>query len=312
MSDLGELFEQASAEESGEVSDNEVEAAFEEADQADNPEPEVEASGEESADVDEGIETDVDNPVDGADETVSFDWQEYSDQLVPITVAGEEQMVPLKDLRDGFMRQSDYTRKTQEIAGATEKAQWADSVQAAFEADPAGTLKAFAEAYGLLEQEQAANALNDLDEDVRPFAERTVKAEQQLAQIQQQMQHIEMERIKNDVRAEVQGLRNSYGESFDAEATLREAAARNITLEDAHLLLMGRQYMTSQQQQAAAGSAADKAAAQAAEAAEQKRQKAKATATSASTQSFKASDIPADDFSDIGELMEQIMASGSN
>lgn len=315
MSDLGELFAEVQSESDSIESDVSADLGGE-ADQVDNLDPAVVGDG--PTDVDEGVTAETDNPadvdndVDAGTGDEPFDWQAYADQLVPIVHNGEETKVSLKELRDGFMRHDDYTRKTQEVAQVRERAQWAESVQAAFDRDPAGTIRAFAEAYGLLEQAnnqgQSNGSLDDLDEDVRPFAERALQAEQQVAEVRRQMEAIEYQRIQDEVRAEMADMKSRYGDSFDPEATLREAAARNITLEDAHVLLMGRQYLTSQQRDALAGSAAEQAAAQAAAAAEQQRKQAKKVASSTQTQSFKASDIPVDDFNDIGELMEQIVA----
>lgn len=305
MPDLDELFAEAEAEysdNSNVVDDGEADVG--EAVQADQP-------VSESADVVEGDEgAENDNPDDDGIVEEAFDWEAYAEQLVPV---GDDS-VSLRELRDGYLRQSDYTRKTQSLAEKGKMAEWAESVQAAFDRDPAGTLEAFARAYGLTgqqEQEQQVSSLDDLDEDVRPYAQQTLQAQQELAKMQQRMEQIENQRIQDEVRAEIRGLQTRYGDDFDPEQTLRVAASFNVGLEQAHAMLMGQKAIQSKQTQSEASSVADKAAADAAAAAEKQRQAAKKRASNASTGSFKASDIPVDNFNDIGELMEQIIASGS-
>ena len=310
--DLADVFAEVSQE--VEVADNDVgdvDAGVEVVDvdgQAD--EPDVESV---EVDIDDEVEGDeVDDNPEGIVET--WDWSEYSDQLVPRTVNGQTEMVTLKEAIEGSMRQADYTRKTQELAEAERLAQWAKDIQAGFERDPMGMLESFADAYGLLDQQrqaQESNSLDQLDEDVRPWAERTLQAEQQLAKMQQSIQQVENERIKNQVRSEIEMMKSQYGDSFDPMATLEAAAKKNMSLEDAHWYLMGQRSFNQSQQAAATDSAAEQAAQAAKASSNAQRAKAKAKASSTTTQAFKASDIPADDFNTIGELFEQIASSSS-
>jgi hypothetical protein len=300
MPDLDELFAEAAAEEAGETV--EVSDTSGEAEQVDTPDAE-------STDVNEGESEEADNPEDGAGE-VAFNWEDYADQLIPVNRGGEERMVSLKQLRDEGMMHADYTQKTQQIAEREKLAKWAEDVQASWDRHPAETMEAFAKAYGLGEpSEQSGTRLEDLDEDVRPFAEQTMQMRQELQDAQRQLQEFQNRRIVDDVRAEMRDLHSRFGDQFDPEASLRLAAQKNVRLEDAHLLIMAQRQIQDQQNSSQADAAAASAAAEAAKAAESKRAKQKAAATSTTTSSFQASDISADDFNDIGELMEQIMAS---
>ena len=106
---------------------------------------------------------------------------------------------------------------------------------------------------------------------------------------------------------EIETVAGIHGESFDAKRTLEIAAARNISLEDAHWIAAGQRMFEDKQASAQATEAAQVAAAKREAQQNQERQTQKRKA-SASTGSFKASDVPVDDFDDIGELMEQLMA----
>lgn len=274
------------------------------------------------------VETEIDTPdvdveadaetEDGTGEEV-WNWEDFSDQLVPIVVDGETQMVPLKELREGNMRHADYTRKTQEVAAARaeldaakDKAQWADAVQAAFERDPMGTLQALAQAYGVqrdgVESDQVSS-LETLDDDIRPWAEKAQSAEQRALEMEQRLAALETDRIKAEINAELAQMKAEFGESFDPVAVLRHAADNAVSLEEAHWAIQGRRSWEASRTQQQVDSQAEQAAAAAAAQAEANRQKAKSKASSAATKTFKASDIEPDDFNDIGELMEQLMAS---
>lgn len=302
--DLGELFDSVMAEEADvEASDSTEPDVVEELDLADNP------FDEGSAEVHEGIE-ETDTPVEEPAE--SFDWKQYADQLIPVVENGVEKMVTLEEARNGFMRQDDYTRKTQEVASLRSEAQWAQDVQAAMQADPIGTLTAFARAYGIGTDEPGpTNDLDDLDDDVRPWAEQTMQTKAALEQAQKQLQEIQNRTILEDIRQEVADLANQFGSDFQPEQTLRLATERNLTLVDAHWILQAQRQAAGQasaskvNQQVAQVSANEQAASQAARAG----QKAKASNTVKG--SFKASEIPADNFKDIGELAALIMAEQS-
>lgn len=299
--DLGELFDSVMAEEASEVDVSEPDVV-EEINPSDNPD-----MG--SDEVQEGIE-ETDSPVTGSAE--SFNWKQYADQLIPVVDNGVEKMVTLEEARNGFMRQDDYTRKTQEIASLRSEAQWAQDVQEAMRLDPIGTLTAFAEAYGVgTDAKQPSNALDDLDDDVRPWAEQTLQTKAALEQAQRQLQEIQNRTILEDIRQEVAGLQSRFGQDFQPEQTLRLATERNLTLEDAHWILFAQRQASGQasakkvDQQVAEVSQQQQAAVQAARAG----QKAKASNNVGG--SFKASEIPADNFNDIGELAALIMAEQS-
>lgn len=274
----------------------------------------------ESADVIEGetdeLVSDDGNPEEVEDlgtegETASWDWSEYSDRMVPIKVDGEETLVPLKELRDGYMRQADYTRKTQSLSDLERTAQWGQDVQRAFDQDPMGTLEAFARAYGLLDQQpqQDGPNLDEIDEDIRPWAEKATAAERQLAQMQQRLEQLEMERLKSDVMSEVNALKSRFGDTFDSVEVLRNAAAKNMSLEDSYWNLMGQRSYQQQQNISQSDAAAARAAEEQRKADSERKQTQKRQASSTQTGSYRADDVPVDDFNTITELYEKLLAS---
>lgn len=308
--DLDTIFNEVETEMSEPDIDNEVDVEVD----GGADEPDVESVDDADDTVDEEIDTPDEPEVQDGIGEEAWNWEEYADQLVPRTVNGETEMVPLKEAIEGSMRHADYTRKTQEIAEQAKAAKWAAEMQNALARDPRGTLESIAQAYGLLDPQPERNqqgsdglSLDDLDEDIRPWAERSMRAEQEIQQMRQQMQELAMERVKNEVRAEIDQLKSQWGDDFDAEQALQVAAQRNITLSEAQEILMGRRYREDRQNQ----SEADRIAAEAAEAAERARGQRKRAASSSTKKSFQASDIPADDFNTIDELMEQVMAASS-
>jgi len=84
---------------------------------------------------DSEVDEDLDIDDDGADAeddgevvedaTDEFDFDSIKDKSVKVTVNGETFEVPLAELRNGYMRQSDYTRKTQQVAADADTIRWA-------------------------------------------------------------------------------------------------------------------------------------------------------------------------------------------
>jgi hypothetical protein len=57
--------------------------------------------------------------------------------------------ITLDEARNGYLRQSDYTRKTQELAEMRTRLAEAEAITAALQQDPQGTLQALQEAFGV-------------------------------------------------------------------------------------------------------------------------------------------------------------------
>ena len=75
-----------------------------------------------------------------------------------VKVGGEEQNVSLQELREGFMRHSDYTQKTQALSETSRRVETLDRFEQQLDADPEATLTELADAYGV-SLDQAAQAV---------------------------------------------------------------------------------------------------------------------------------------------------------
>ena len=75
--------------------------------------------------------------------------QEPAGESFTVKVDGSEEQVSLEELRDGYQRQSDYTRKTQELASERKRLEQAEAIVSSLESDPESTLKALGDAFGI-------------------------------------------------------------------------------------------------------------------------------------------------------------------
>lgn len=86
-----------------------------------------------------------------------YEYLDIDDDLgsryVRVPVDGEEQSVPLREALQGYQRQADYTRKTQEVARQREEAANALQLQRAFQANPGMTVQILADRAGMSVQE---------------------------------------------------------------------------------------------------------------------------------------------------------------
>lgn len=143
---------------------------------------------------------------------------EFGDYLVPITVNGQEQLVPLSEVRSAHMMHSDYTQKTQELAAQREQLDLAARLQSALERDPVSTLNALAEAYGLTpggeEAPQGTPAELDPEDAFRQQVE-------QFMSEQRQREAFDM------VETQLAQMKSTHGE-FDDNALLQFAVDNGI------------------------------------------------------------------------------------
>ena len=75
--------------------------------------------------------------------------QEPAGESFTVKVDGSEEQVSLEELRDGYQRQADYTRKTQELASERKRLEQAEAIVSSLESDPESTLKALSDAFGI-------------------------------------------------------------------------------------------------------------------------------------------------------------------
>jgi hypothetical protein len=143
-----------------------------------------------------------------------LDIDEFRDRAVLAKVDGEELPVKLSELVQGYQRQADYTRKTQELAQQKAELQWATAIRGALEHDPRGTIELLSQQFGV--KPQAATPTEDpfdfasdslWDED--PTAKRYQELDERLSRYEE----IEAQR---QLQTTLDLLSNKYGEDFDA------------------------------------------------------------------------------------------------
>lgn len=229
-------------------------------------------------DADDEVEDDVDNDLDDSDDTdgatdesQGFDWDTVKDQQVTVKVDGRDLNVSLEELRNGYMRQADYTRKTQEAATLRSAAEWAQQFQEALQTDPQGTIQFLAETFGV--EKQPEIDYESMDPEVVPFVKMAEQARQEAAAVKRELASLKIEQSRTveaqadeqalaAVKAEVQDLRVEFPDLTDDSLrnTLQLAADRGLTLREAHVLLNADKILTSKQTVAKAKAEADKVA----------------------------------------------------
>ena len=141
-----------------------------------------------------------------------------------VKVDGQALEVSYDELINGFQRQADYTRKTQELADQREALAQQAAFFDAFEEDPEGMLNRLAPHFGLQLTKAEIEALETADPRDAELAEirEFVQAQQEAAAIQ-------------EIETELDGLRGVHGE-FDRDALLRFASENEILDLEAALL----------------------------------------------------------------------------
>ena len=129
-----------------------------------------------------------------------------------IKVDGEQQQVSLEELQNGYQRQADYTRKTQELASERQRLQQAETIVSALEADPHGTLAALGNALGVEDTPVPRDDTSSW-EDEDPTAQRVAHLEAQVARQAQTHR-------KQALDKEVSRLKGQYG-NFDEQVTVQ-------------------------------------------------------------------------------------------
>lgn len=185
-----------------------------------------------------------------------FDWSAHKDELVTLKVDGQDITVPLAEAMSSYMRQSDYTRKTQALAEERKLADWGREFQTAIRNDPAGTIKALQDALGMEEQ---VDPYADLDPELQPLAAQLRAQEAQIQQFNRMMEAQQQEVVLNQVKAEVATVRAKY-DDFDATKVLPLAAERGLSVEEAYKLIKADEFLSERANAAKAqASAAEKA-----------------------------------------------------
>ena len=135
-----------------------------------------------------------------------------------VKIDGEEQQVSLEELQNGYQRQADYTRKTQEIAAERERLLQAEAIVSALEKDPVGTLDTLARSFNV--NNPVTNQIDDSEYEQDPTERKLAELENKIA-AQEQVQRVQK------IEREVTTLQEKYGE-FDRQELLNHALKNGI------------------------------------------------------------------------------------
>ena len=161
--------------------------------------------------------------------------EEPAGEAYTVSVDGESQEGSLQELRDGYQRQADYTRKTQELASERKRLEQAEAIVSSLEADPEGTIKALEDAFGV-ETSVSAQTSDNTDDWEEPDV--TTK---RINELEAKVAAQDRLHRKQVLERQVGDLKEQYGE-FDAQDLFRHAVKHKINNLEAALTHM--QYNT--------------------------------------------------------------------
>jgi hypothetical protein len=133
--------------------------------------------------------------------------------------------ITVDEARNGYLRQADYTRKTQELAEQRKSLRNAEVLQAALQRDPQATLKALADAYGVGFANQVASTADE-DGGWGDVGD-TEQVDPRLEELVQWRQQQEVAAAQAHIQKELTDLESVYGE-FDHSEVLRFALDRGF------------------------------------------------------------------------------------
>jgi len=143
---------------------------------------------------------------------------EIGDRYVKVKIDGQELDVPVKEALSGYQRQSDYTRKTQELAAQRESLQYAATLAEALQADPKGTLDLLSRHFGA---DMSANQVNEELELMDPM-------ERQVYELNQKVQSFENAQAQQELEREIGRLSSKY-QDFNPSEVINHALRTGVT-----------------------------------------------------------------------------------
>lgn len=157
-----------------------------------------------------GVETETAEPM--------FDPSQYGDHLVTVKVGGEEQQVPLSEALNGYQRQADYTRKTQQAKEAL-------ALKTAIESDPATALRMLAARYDVRFGDQP-----DVSQTagVEESFDQGEVADPRYQELMQQVQMLTERETERELDQVLGGLSQKYGEHFNEQELLVAAQQHGV------------------------------------------------------------------------------------
>jgi len=144
-----------------------------------------------------------------------------------VKIDGREERVSLNELQNGYQRQADYTRKTQELASERERLAQGEAIVQALESDPQGAITALAGAFGVGGGNQQTMPDQTEYEELDPEEFRLRRIE---SSIEEQNRALRQQNLQKEVNT----LRDKYdGIDFDEKALYAHALKNKINNLDA-------------------------------------------------------------------------------
>ena len=145
-----------------------------------------------------------------------------------VKIDGEVLEVTLDELQNGYQRQADYTRKTQELASERERLAQGEAIVQALESDPEGAISALAGAFGISGGNQHTMPSEQTEyEELDPEEFRLRRIE---SSIEEQNRALRQQNLQKEVKT----LRDKYENvDFDEKALYAHALKNKINNLDA-------------------------------------------------------------------------------
>lgn len=177
-------------------------------------------------------------------ESVSFDLDQYGSQTVEITVDGERTQVPVSELRDGYMRQSSFTQKSQSLANEKAQMEGAQALASAYADDPETTVRFLAEQAGITLGEATAVAEAAEQES---WSDEGATRDPRMDVFEQRFADLDAQEAKREVQGTIQDLGAKYGDAFDQSAVISRAIQdQSSNLEATFMQMQGEKAMAQQ------------------------------------------------------------------
>lgn len=184
--------------------------------------------------------TEVAETAQAGTETPVLPIDQYANYVVPVKVDGTELQVPLSEALNGYQRQADYTRKTQELSEQRQQYEFAVAIQSALERNPEATIDLLARHYGITRQ-QAADMVNEsaADEPLDPVDQKFRDMERRVASFEEYQSQQQIER-------EIAGLQARYPDFNVAEVVNTALRLGSTDLEGTYKQMMFDKMMDRQ------------------------------------------------------------------
>lgn len=137
-----------------------------------------------------------------------------------VTIDGEQMDVSQSELINGYQRQADYTRKTQELATERERLAQGEAIVQALESNPESAVSALADAFGIRMGNQVSIPEEEMEE-LDP-------EETRLRRLESAIEEQDRLNRQQNLQKEMDGLRNKYQADIDENALYSHALKHNI------------------------------------------------------------------------------------